>query len=153
MRKHGDPGQVDPTITANKLIDITWNPAIPGGFYGTYKGGQGNSGPGQYCRSYLNAAQAALGGGQQSHQPSEAKLLKYSECMRANGISNFPDPGANGSLSFNVGAGGDLNPSNPVFQRASKLCSKRTGVKGPGSGPPPPGTIELNGSGPGLASG
>jgi hypothetical protein len=31
MRRHGDPNQADPTITANKLIDIPWNPAIPGG--------------------------------------------------------------------------------------------------------------------------
>jgi len=40
MRSHGDPNQADPTITPSKLIDITWNPATPGGIYGTNKGGQ-----------------------------------------------------------------------------------------------------------------
>src|ERR1700723_4396848 len=44
MRSHGDPNQADPTVDANKDIDITWDPAIPGGYNGTNKGGQGNSG-------------------------------------------------------------------------------------------------------------
>ena len=30
MRSHGDTSQADPTITANKLIDIAWNPATTG---------------------------------------------------------------------------------------------------------------------------
>jgi hypothetical protein len=147
MRPHGDPGQADPTIDANKMIHIPWNPAIPGGYNGTYKGGQGNSGPGQYCRAYLTAAQTALRGGRpQRHPPDQAQLEKFSNCMRANGIPGFPDPTANG-LSLNMG--GDLNPDNPALQNASKLCAKKTGVRGlPGSGTPPPGTIELAG-GPG----
>ena len=29
MRSHGDPNQADPTVTANKLIDIPWNPGDP----------------------------------------------------------------------------------------------------------------------------
>ena len=92
MRSHGDPGQADPTIDANKDIDIDWNPTITGGIFGTNKGGQGNSGPGQYCRAYLDAAQKALGG---DHQPSgadQATLEKFSECMRANGSRTFPTP-------------------------------------------------------------
>jgi hypothetical protein len=148
MRSHGDPNQADPTIDANKDIDIDWNPAITGGYYGTNKGGEGNSGPGQYCRAYLDATQKALGG---DHQPSgvdQVTLEKYSECMRANGIADFPDP-INGTLSFNIGAGGDLNPSNPTFQHASRLCVQRTGAHVPGGGgPPPPGTIRLTGAGP-----
>ncbi len=153
MRSHGDTSQADPTITASKLIDITWNPATPGGIYGTYKGGQGNSGPGQFCRAYLSAAQTALRGGQSLQHPSEAELLKFSECMRANGIPDFPDPTA-GGLVFNVGGGGDLNPGNPTFQNSSKVCAKKTGVRGfPGSGPPPPGTIEIDGGLPGGANG
>ena len=153
MRSHGDTSQADPTITANKLIDIAWNPATTGGLYGTNKGGQGNSGPGQYCRTYLTAAQTALRDGQPPPRPpSQAKLLKYSECMQANGIPDFPDP-TGGGLTFSVGAGGDLNPSNPAFQNASKVCTKKTGVHVPGSGPPPPGTIEIDGGLPGGANG
>lgn len=148
MRQHGDPNQADPTVTADKLIDISWNPAIPGGIYGTNKGGQGNLGPGQYCRTYLNAAQTALRAGQegQSH-PSEAELLEFSECMRAHGVTAFPDP-SDGSLSFSIGA---VNPSSPTVQKAAKVCDQKTGLEFD-SATPPPGTIELNGATPGQAA-
>jgi hypothetical protein len=148
MRSHGDAGQTDPTITAGKVIDITWNPAIPGGYNGTNKGGQGNSGPGQYCRSYLAAAQRALGGDQANPKVSLAGLLKYSECMRANGIADFPDPTENGGHpELQLSVGGDTSPSNPAYRNAAELCARKTGVRALGVGPLPPGTIELNGGG------
>jgi hypothetical protein len=143
MRSHGDTGQTDPTIGANKVIYVTWNPATQGGLYGTNKGGQGNSGPGQYCRSYLTAAQTALRGDQANPRVSFAKLLKYSECMRANGISDFPDPTAAGGLQLNMG--GDTDPSNPAYRNAAELCARKTGARALGVGPPPPGTIEFTG--------
>lgn len=144
MRSHGDPNQADPTIDANKVIHITWDSSIPGGYDGTNKGGQGNVGPGQYCRTYLTEAQRVLQSGQPQNQPDAAQLRHFSECMRANGIPDFPDPTGDG-LSINRGAGGDLNPNNPIFQNASKVCAQKTGVQGFG-GTPPPGTIELNDS-------
>ncbi len=149
MRSHGDPNQADPTIDANKDINVNWNAAVIGGIYGTNKGGQGNSGPGQYCRTYLSAVQTALGGNRQpSSSDSPATVLKYSECMRANGVPDFPDP-VNGTLHFNLGAGGDLNPNNPTFQTASKLCVRKTGAVVPGAGGTvPPGVIRLEGAGP-----
>jgi hypothetical protein len=71
--------------------------------------------------------------------------------MRANGIADFPDP-SNGGLSFN--RAGDLNPSNPAFQKASALCAKHTGVPGFASGgSPPPGAVVFNGDAPGAAGG
>jgi hypothetical protein len=143
MRSHGDPTQADPSIDAHKVINIPWNPAIPGGYDGTHKGGQGNLGPGQYCRTYLAKAQSALRGGQAQAQPSNAQLVRFAECMRANGIRDFPDPTGNGDLHINLSGGGDLNPNNPAFQRASNLCSQRTGVPGFG-GSPGPGTIRLS---------
>jgi hypothetical protein len=152
MRSHGDSGQTDPAITAGKVIDITWNPAIPGGYNGTNKGGQGNSGPGQYCRSYLAAAQRALGGDQANPRVSFAELLKYSECMRANGIADFPDPTTSGGHpELQLSVGGDTDPSNPAYRNAAQLCARKTGVRALGVGPLPPGTIELNGQGPGGA--
>ena len=151
MRNHGDPNQADPTIDANKAIHLTWNDAIPGGKYGTNKGGQGNAGPGQHCRSYLTEAVTDLQGAQSQQQPSQAQLVNYSECMRANGLPDFPDPTANGGLSFNRAAGGVLNPSNPVFQNATKLCVQKTGVTGFSiGGSLPPGSIQFNGDGPAV---
>lgn len=141
MRSHGDPDQADPTIDTHKVIHILWNPAIPGGFNGTNKGGQGNNGPGQYCRTYLAKTQSALRGGRAETLPSTAQLVRFSECMRANGIRDFPDPTAKG---LQINRAGDLNPNNPAFRNASKLCSQKSGVPGFGSGSPPPGTVELS---------
>ena len=145
MRSHGDPNQADPTITANKLIDIPWNPAIPGGYDGTNKGGQGNSGPGQYCRTYLAAAQTVLQGGRTPKPPDPAALVKFSECMRANGVPDFPDPTANGNLVLSGGPATYAN--NPTFRNASRVCTRKTGVRLPSPSNLPPGTITLRGAG------
>ena len=150
MRAHGDPAQADPTIDANKMIHVAWNDAILGGIYGTNKGGQGNAGPGQYCRTYIDEAETDLQGAQHQQQPSQVQLLRLSQCMRANGVPDFPDP-RNGGLAFNVAGGGDLNPSNPVFEHASTLCAKKVGV--PGFGSPSPGSVEFNGGSTGVAGG
>ncbi len=151
MNTHGDLNQAAPTIDANNVIHLTWNDATPGGIYGTNKGGQGNAGPGQYCRNYIDQAENELQGSAHLHQPSQAQLVQFSHCMRANGIPDFPDP-SNGGSSFN--RAGDLNPSNPIFQKASTLCAKKTGVPGFATGgAPPPGAVVFNGDGTGGAGG
>jgi hypothetical protein len=151
MQAHGDPGQAAPTVDANEVIHLSWNVDIPGGIYGTNKGGQGNAGPGQYCRTYIDEAETGLQGSQHLQQPSQAQLVQFSHCMRANGIPDFPDP-SNAGLSFN--RAGDLNPGNPIFQKASTLCAKKTGLPGFATGgAPPPGSVVFNGDGTGGADG
>ena len=134
MRAHGDPSQADPTIDSSKVIHLTWN-NLPGGIYGTNQGGQGNAGPGQYCRTYIDTAETDLQGAQDQQQPSQVQSVKFSQCMRATGVPDFPDPSPDGTLHFSVG--GDLNPSNPVFQNASDLCAKKNGVPGLAGGGSP----------------
>ena len=56
-----------------------------------------------------------------------AQALKFSECMRAHGIADFPDPqvkggGAQISIRLGGGPGSDLNPQNPQFQAAQSAC-------------------------------
>lgn len=50
-----------------------------------------------------------------------AALVKYADCMRAHGLSWFPDPNAQGHLdvSFPKGTG----PGNPQYTAANKACS------------------------------
>ena len=98
------------------------------------------------CGAYLTAASTALRGGQPLQKPDPAKLEKYSQCMRASGIPDFPDPTGQG-LQIQIKPGSDLNPNNPTFKNASKLCAKKAGVPGLGSGPQK-GGIEVSGSGP-----
>ena len=107
-RAHGDPDQVDPTIDANKDIHITF-PAIANGNGPASLGGIGPNDP---CGAYLTAASTALRGGQPLPKPDPAKLEKYLECMRANGIPDFPDP-SGGGLQIRISPGSDLNPQQP----------------------------------------
>lgn len=48
-------------------------------------------------------------------------LVKYSACMRSNGVPAFPDP-VNGQLQIQGRKGGDLDPTSKVFQDAQQAC-------------------------------
>jgi hypothetical protein len=140
MRRHGDPNQADPTIDSGGVIDVTF----PDGYYSAFSGPDGSlGGP---CADYLAAASTALRGGRPLKLPSQAETLQFAACMRAHGIRDFPEP-TDGGLTINVGESPDLNPNNPTFQRASKLCAEKTGVPALG-GSPEPGMIKTRGGGP-----
>ncbi len=97
------------------------------------------------CGSYLSAAQTALGGGAQPGSSSQATALKFAQCMRANGVPDYPDPTANNSQAVHATSGSDLNPANPTFQAASTLCTNKTGYQSKFStGAPQPGSINVN---------
>jgi len=133
MRSNGDPSQADPTIDASEVIHIVMSPSVPGGVSGS--NGQSSSGPGAHCGSYLTAASTALRGGQPAAAaPSQAQLVKYAECMRANGVPDFPDP-TTGGLSLK---GSDVNPDNPTLQNAARVCVQKTDVDPVGGGGPLP---------------
>jgi hypothetical protein len=60
-------------------------------------------------------------GGNTAANAKEA--VKFSECMRSNGVSDFPDPGASGKLTIDAVANGSaLNPSTPAFKQALSAC-------------------------------
>ena len=155
MRAQGMTGLADPTIDANGVIHINMPASTAASASGKVAfGGGSQSGP---CGAYLTAASTALRGGRPLQKPDPAKLEKYAECMRANGVPDFPDP-SGGGLSIQVRPGSDLNPNSPVFQNASKLCAKKTGVPGLGGATPQRGAIQVSGGngppgGPGSGSG
>lgn len=128
MRGHGDPNQTDPTIDAHKAIHIAITPDGGRSFFSSFK---------KACQPYLRNAMTALRGGQSLAKPDTAKLLAFSECMRAHGVLDFPDPSRNGLV---LNGAGDLNPNNPSFHDASVACAKKTGVQAFG-GTPQPGAL------------
>ena len=81
----------------------------------------GTSGPGvasvgsSTTTTITSASQGASNG------PSEAQMLKYSQCMQHHGLPNFPDPNSQGDLSIGPGnvPGG---PNSPQFKAAQKDC-------------------------------
>src|SRR5215468_10697244 len=92
------------------------------------------------CKSLL-PPQHALSPAQQAKVRAQA--LKYSRCMRAHGISDFPDPDSQGGIALKPKAGGDLDPNNPLYKAADKACkslmpggggSNSTSGQPPGSG-------------------
>ncbi len=64
-----------------------------------------------------------------SASASASRFLAFSQCMRANGVPNFPDPSGGG---IRIQSGSGVNPASPSFQSAQSRCSKLL----PGGGPP-----------------
>ena len=52
-----------------------------------------------------------------------AKGVRYAECMRANGVSAFPDPDPSGELTADAVANGTaVDTSSPAFEQAVVAC-------------------------------
>jgi hypothetical protein len=131
IRSHGDPSQADPTIDANKDIQITMN-SVPDTLANEV---HGSTGP---CSNYLLAAENALRGGQPAPTYSSVTAVKFSECMRASGVPNYPDPSANGDTKFN---GTGVDPNSPSVQNATKACDKKVGEPYYAPGTETPGVV------------
>jgi hypothetical protein len=70
---------------------------------------------------------AVAGGG------ADSTGLAFAECMRANGVPNFPDAEPGRALLFRLGDG--INPASPAVETAQAKCRKLlpAGPPGPGS--------------------
>jgi hypothetical protein len=78
----------------------------------TSSGGPGtNSDPG-----------AVQGGGLSLSSGNATQALAFSQCMRAHGVADFPDPNAQGQTQISGGPDSDLSPNNPTFEKAMKAC-------------------------------
>jgi hypothetical protein len=78
---------------------------------------------------------AACGGSHTASPLSDQRLqqaVAYSQCMRSNGIADFPDPiESSGRVGFSIVTGGNgtgaVDVSSPQYQSASTVCEKKTG--------------------------
>ncbi|MBV9465045.1 MAG: hypothetical protein JO206_14105 [Solirubrobacterales bacterium] len=52
------------------------------------------------------------------------KGVKFAECMRSNGVSQFPDPGASGKLTIEALNGSSIDPNAPAFKQAISACKE-----------------------------
>jgi hypothetical protein len=130
MRSNGDPNQVDPTVDAYGVININ----IGSGASATLSG-QVHAGGGP-CSSYLAAAQSALRAADPvAPPPDQTQQVKYVNCMRANGVPNYPYPNGNTSNFDELG----IDPNSPVVENANKVCGRQIGAPAwwiAGTGPP-----------------
>jgi len=61
----------------------------------------------------------------------QEKMRKFAQCMRENGIADFPDPGEDGGIRIDGNQGG-LDPQSEAFKKAEAAC-KDFQPKRPGS--------------------
>jgi hypothetical protein len=54
---------------------------------------------------------------------TQPKAVRFAECMRANGVSAFPDPNASGDLTIDaVANGSSVDTSSTAFKQALSAC-------------------------------
>ncbi len=130
MRSNGDPNQVDPTVDAYGVININIGTGASQAISGQVHSGGGP------CSAFLAAAQSALRAGDPvAPPPDQTEQVKYVNCMRANGVPNYPYPTGNTS-NFN---GLGIDPNSPLVENANKVCGKQIGAPAwwiAGTGPP-----------------
>lgn len=115
MRSHGDPNQADPTIDAYGVINIT----IVTNNVELANEVHAGADP---CNRYMAAASAALEAANPvAPPPDRAALLKYVQCMRANGVPNYPYPSGNTT----VFQGSGVDPYSPHVIRVNNLCGQK----------------------------
>jgi hypothetical protein len=62
-------------------------------------------------------------GGVSNSATGREKAVKFAECMRDNGVSEFPDPDGSGELTIDgVANGSGLDPSSAAFEKAQRAC-------------------------------
>jgi hypothetical protein len=86
----------------------------------------------RHLRPLAALAMAALIGAGCSNEDGNAgntnaanseKAVKFAECMRDNGVSEFPDPDASGELTIDgVLNGSSLDPDAPAWKQAIGAC-------------------------------
>jgi hypothetical protein len=70
------------------------------------------------CKSLLPRAGTFTAGGARLSPQQQAQLLRYAKCMRAHGLTKFPDPGPTGA-----GVEPDqFDPNSPQFKFAQQAC-------------------------------
>lgn len=84
-------------------------------------GSSGKNGSG----STTTIASAGASSTNSSEASNQSEELKFAQCMRSHGISNYPDPSANGSTLQGILKAG-LDPQLPTYQAALQSCKKYT---------------------------
>jgi hypothetical protein len=96
--------------------------AISAGCGGTRSsGGTSTAASAGHTGTAGNTGTVSSGGN--STAATHEQAVKFSECMRANGVSAFPDPDATGALTIDsVANGSSLDTSSAAFEQALSAC-------------------------------
>lgn len=117
QRGSGDPQQADPTVDANGVIwVIVPKGAQPAGDLHELSG---------TCSQYLAEAQNELRAANPVQPPpNAAEYLKWVNCVRANGVPDYPYP--TGDTTNFQGSG--VDPDSPTVIQAGQTCGEKLGL-------------------------
>src|SRR4030095_6437941 len=92
--------------------------------------GCGGSSGGTSTAATAGSAGTASSAGTHTNATAREKAVKFAECMRANGVSAFPDPDATGALTIDaVANNSSVDTSSAAFAQALGACK---GLEPPG---------------------
>jgi hypothetical protein len=77
------------------------------------------------CGSSAPAGTGTASSGAENTAATTQKAVRFAECMRSNGVSNFPDPRASGTFTLDaIANGSSLDTSTPAFTQAIRACKE-----------------------------
>ena len=115
-----------------KTVSPTSRPNANGDFL--FKDGPGGNGVNPNSAQFQAAQKACKSLAPTAPTPVQAnafmaQALKFSACMRKNGVANFPDPRENaGRVAMTITG---VNPNTPQFQKAMQACQSLLPAGGP----------------------
>ncbi len=113
MRSHGEPSFPDPVLTGQS---VRFGP-----------GRSIDQDSPRFISASTTCKRLVPDGGVPSPaqiQALIAQMVKNAECMRAHGVTNFPDPTVNVPGMFAGFSLKGLDPNSPQFQAAQRACQK-----------------------------
>jgi hypothetical protein len=115
MRDHGVSGFPSPVVTSTGS-QTTLKQMVPGNLVSSpaFKSAQ------KACASLAPGPQN--GSSSTSHGPGKQVLLAFAQCLRAHGISGFPDPNAQGELTQEMITAAGVNIHAPGFFSVARGC-------------------------------
>lgn len=116
VRAHGVPAFPDSAVNIS-----------PNGAVEFHTSGSGVSMSSPQMKSAMTACQHLIphsnAGASAPSNGSTNQLVKYAQCMRSNGVPNFPEPNSSGRITVTQGTGNNsVDPSSPQYQSAAKAC-------------------------------
>ena len=85
--------------------------------------GTGTGSSGGNTNAAAAPAETGIGSSGGNTAATRAQAVKFAECMRANGVKQFPDPDASGQLTIDgIANGSSLDTNSAVFKQANSAC-------------------------------
>jgi hypothetical protein len=116
MRQHGVTGFPDPHVTSTtgsgsvRISQMAPSSAVASPAFKSAA---------KACQGILRTAQNA---GPSPGQPNKQDLLAFAHCLRSHGISDFPDPNAQGRLTGQMIAAAGVDFHSRTFETAGDAC-------------------------------